>query len=347
MKVVAPISRAEEILPMVSAGADELYFGVVPAGWTERFASAAASRRSFGNLTDGEPLRRTVGLICEHGCGALLALNSQNYDEAQLELVLALARRFAGAGGSGIIVADPSLLLLLAAENLGVRLHVSSVAACRNREAARFYGDLGAARIVLPRHLTLAETAEIIRACPDIEFEAFVLNDACVFEEGLCHTIHLPGRLGGPFCLDGYSAEYWRDDGRALSGAEERSFEANGEAYRRWLWHKFSCGFSTTPDGYPYGPCGICALPALQASGLAAVKLAGRETPTERKLKSLALVRSAMAFVAAGHGTAETVALAQELRGCPDRCATGYMCYYPEVLEGHPGPVQAPAVVRR
>ncbi len=318
---------------MISAGADELYFGVVPLGWTERFANTAIGRRAFGNLQDGEPLSRALGLIRERDRRALLALNGQHYAEDHVELLLAMARRFADAGGSAIIVADPSLLILLAAENLGVRLHVSSVAACRNSEAARFYGELGASRVVLPRHLTLEETFGIIRACPEIEFESFVLNDGCVFEEGLCHTLHLPSKLGGPFCLDGYAAAYRRDDGQAPSGAEERAFEVNGEAYRRWLWYKFSCGFSTTAQGYPYGPCGICAIPLLRANGLAAIKLAGRETPTERKLKSLKLVRSVMSFMAEDHGPADTMAFAQDLRGCPDRCATGYMCYFPEVLK--------------
>ena len=348
MKVVAPVSRVEEIAPMIAAGADELYFGVVPLGWTERFAQTAVGRRAFGNLPDGDGLRRAVDQIRARDKRALLALNGQHYGEGHIELLLPMVRRFAEMGGGGIIVADPSLLIRLAAEKLGTRLHVSSVAACRNREAARFYAELGASRIVFPRHLTLDEMSGMVRACPDLEFEAFVLNDGCVFEEGLCHTLHLPGELGGPFCMDDYAAYYRRDDGGALSRAEARVLEANNAAYKEWLWYKFSCGFTTTPDGFPYGPCGLCALPLLAASGISAVKLAGRETPTERKLKSLALVRSVLTSMAEHRDPARTMAHAQGLRGCPERCATGYMCYYPEVLRASaPERPEAPSSAKR
>jgi hypothetical protein len=33
-----------------------------------------------------------------------------------------------------------------------------------NREAARFYGELGAARLVFPRYLTLAKISDIVAA---------------------------------------------------------------------------------------------------------------------------------------------------------------------------------------
>ncbi len=331
MRIAAPISRAEEIGPMLRAGADELYFGVVPLGWAERFGISTVNRRTFGNLDDGDSLRRAVGTIRDGGGAASLALNGQHYSEERLELLQELALRFAAAGGSAIIVSDLMLLQSLAAMGLDLRLHISSVAACRNGESALFYRDLGAARVIFPRHMTLAEMADVAAAAPELDFEAFALNDGCLFDEGVCHTIHLPMQFGGPICMDDYELDYRRDDGRAPTAREGRALAANDAEYKRWAWYKFSCGFSTTDDGYPFGPCGLCAVPFLAAHGVGTVKIAGRETPTERKLKSLELVRATIERMADGADAAALAEFARGLRSRPDRCAQGYMCYYPEV----------------
>jgi len=332
MRITAPISRAEEIGPMLAAGADELYFGVVPLGWAERFGVSTVNRRTFGNLEDGDGLRRAVGAIRDGGGEASLALNGQQYTAERLELLLGLAQRFAAAGGNAVIVGDMVLLDTLARAGLDLRLHISSIAACRNGEAALFYQDFGAARVVFPRHMTLAEMADVAVAAPELEFEAFVLNDGCLFDEGVCHTIHLPMQLGGPICMDSYELDYRRQDGCAPSAREQATLDANDEAYQRWAWHKFSCGFSTTDSGQPFGPCGLCAIPFLAAHGISTIKIAGRETPTERKLKSLELVRATLDRMDGGADPAALADFARSLRAGPDRCAEGYMCYYPEVL---------------
>lgn len=334
MRIAAPVSRVEEIGPMLAAGADELYFGVVPLGWAERFGVSTVNRRTFGNLEDGEALRRAAGEIRDGGGRASLALNGQHYTPERLKLLGGLAERFAAAGGSAIIVGDMTLLDMLAGMALDLRLHISSIAACRNGEAALFYGDSGAARVVFPRHMTLAEMAAVAAAAPDLEFEAFVLNDGCLFDEGVCHTIHLPMRLGGPICMDSYDLAYRRQDGRPPTAREQAALDANDAAYKRWAWYKFSCGFSTTDDGQPFGPCGLCAIPFLAAHGIATIKIAGRETPTERKLRSLELVRATLDRMAEGAGPDALADFARNLRARPDRCAEGYMCYYPEVLDG-------------
>ncbi|HRJ24858.1 MAG TPA: U32 family peptidase, partial [Thauera sp.] len=64
----------------------------------------------------------------------------------------------------------------------------------------------------------------------------------------------------------------------------------------------------------------------------AAIKIAGREAPTARKLASVRMVRSVLERVRAGEDDAAVRAFAVGLRPSESHCATGYMCYYPEVL---------------
>ncbi|WP_096701666.1 U32 family peptidase [Magnetospirillum sp. 15-1] len=329
MKIVAPISRVEEVEPLAKAGAAEIYCGIVPPEWTERFRSSGANRRAFGNLSSYDDLAAVIDLADRHEVAVSLVMNAQHYGEAQTEALLDMAGRFAELGGRSLIVGDVGLLSRLGRAETGLRLHASSLLACRNGEAAGFLGDLGACRVVFPRDLTLAEMKAVAGANRPLEFEAFILNDGCVFEEGNCHTIHLPGRLGGPICLDRYDAEHRRVDGRPLRDDEAAGFAANDAAHAEWLWYRFSCGFSVSQDGYPFGPCGLCAIPDLAAAGVSAIKIAGREGNLERKVNSVAMVKAALDRLNDAAGLRR---FARDLRGRPDLCETGFMCYYRETM---------------
>ncbi|ENO83491.1 U32 family peptidase [Thauera linaloolentis] len=332
MRIVAPVSRLSEIAPLAQAGASEFYCGLVPPEWLGRFHALSANRRPSGNLKSYTDLAAAVELAHAHGAMLSLVLNAQNYPAAQAEAVVEIAQRFADIGGDALIVSDLGLVHLLAARFPALRVHVSSVATCRNAAAARLCLELGARRLILPRDVTIDEAAGIAAEVPDIEIEAFILNDGCVFEEGACHTIHLPGQMGGPICLDRYQYRYRRRDGGELPARVAARLRENDEAYERWLWYRFSCGFSTTPEGLPYGPCGLCAIPALRRGQVAAIKIAGREAPTARKLASVRMVKSVVDRVRGGADDAAVRDFAMALRPSEAHCATGFMCYYPEVL---------------
>lgn len=213
MRIVAPVSRVAEIEPLAQAGASEFYCGLVPPDWLGRFHAINANRRPSGNLTRYEDLARAIDIAHAHEATVSLVLNAQHYSAAQIGAAEDIAGRFAALGGDALIVSDLGLLHALALRFPALRMHVSSVATCRNAGAARLCRELGAQRLILPRDVTLAEAASIAAEVPDIEIEAFVLNDGCIFEEGACHTIHLPGQLGGPICLDRFEYRY-RPSGR-------------------------------------------------------------------------------------------------------------------------------------
>lgn len=329
MKIIAPISRIEEIEPLAAAGADEFYCGLVPEEWTRSLGTSGVNRRLFGNLQTYEQLAEAVRLAHGQGRQLSLVMNAQHYDEARSRALIVLAHRFADLGGDALIVGDIGLLALLAASASPLRLQVSSLLTCRNSEAAALYRDLGAHRIILPRDVTLAEIEAMASGCDAIEFEAFVLNDGCVFEEGSCHTIHLPPGLGGPICLDRYTMDIARRDEQALSPREHAAFERHAQRYQEWLWQRFGQGFNAaTARGYPAGPCGLCAMPRLAAAGVAAVKIAGREAPMSRKIKSVELVSLVRDRVRRGDDAQQVRQYASELRGDASMCERALGCYY-------------------
>ncbi len=333
MKIVAPISQLSELEPVLQAGADEIYFGMVPEDWTQQFGTSNTSRRIFGNITDYGEMQQIIRLSHQAGKQAMLALNAQHYTEQQAGCLIELAKRFSNEGGDAIILADAPLLMEIAALQLNAKLHLSSIAACRNTESARLFKSLGAQRIIFPRYMQLKEIGGMIRAEPDLEFEAFVLNDGCIYEEGVCHTIHLPQKYGGPICMDNYRYSLYRSGGREIDAKEQQLLSENEKDYAEWVWYKFSCGFATSKNGYTFGPCGICAISQLHRAGLTAIKIAGREAPLPRKIKSIELVKNVRDRALKDDSQKEILTDSQQIRGRPELCQSGYMCYYPEVLD--------------
>lgn len=332
MRIAAPLSRVDEVELLASAGADELYCGVLSSDWEGRFGILTANRRVYGNLSSLEELARVVDRAHSLGKAVSLTLNAQHYSSEQCEYILGFAHSLEEMELDAVIVSDVGLLARLSRERLNFRIHVSSLASCQNRAAASFLEELGAARVILPRHVRLSEIARMASRASPLEMEVFILNDGCVFEEGACHTLHLPPQMGGPLCLDRYVFEYVRADGRALESGERSLVEAHEQAYRSWLWFNFGCGFGATDEGLPYGPCGLCAIPFLMRAGVTAVKVVGREANTQRKLRSVQMVRAVIERSALV-GEDDVKAFAQGLRKKPEYCRSGYMCYYRDVLD--------------
>jgi len=296
-----------------------------------QFNTGAVNRRYFANFPSLSELEKAVTIAHHLGAQLFLVLNAQHYGSAQLDALVDLGNSFQKMDGDAVIVADLPLIIALREQVPGLGIHVSSVASCRNSAAVSLYRDLGVRRVILPRDVTLDEIEVIAKAVPDVEIEVFILNDGCVFEEGVCHTIHLPKKLGGPICIDSYQFEYVGAAGKSLPPQLAHRLLDNDEDYKRWLWYRFGCGFSTTEKGHPFGPCGLCAIHRLRQAGITSIKIAGREGSTERKIKSVEMVHQVLDKARQGGNAISVAMTAVGIRNTLAHCQSGYMCYYPEV----------------
>lgn len=332
MKILAPLRSSTEVEPLVGAGAHEFYCGLTPPRWGETQGRAWANRRNprAAGVPDLDDLRRIVALAGARQVH--VTLNAPSYRASAIPLLVDFGRQLVEeVGVHALIVAETELLLALAEAGLAGRVHVSSLATCRNRGTALFYRDLGVARIILPRHLTLPEIEDV--RVPGVGFEAFVLNDGCVFEEGLCATTHALGT----FCLaDAAPPAAAEAPPRArlpvIDGPAEREV-VPGEALERyafWKWTLDNCGCGSS-RGYPLGPCGLCALPRLAAAGVEGLKVVGREASLERKVASVRLVAHALRLAEAGGGPPTIREAVVALRGARSLCEGARLCYYPDV----------------
>jgi U32 family peptidase len=309
MKILAPLRSEAEVEPLCAAGAHEFYCGVAPPDWEASFGSASVHRRSArAGLRDVDELRRVVGLAGSRPVFA--TLNAQSYPAGAIAMLVDFARMlFNDVGVAALIVAELELVLALRERGIASRIHLSSLACCRNPSAAAFYRDLGVSRVILPRHMTLSEIEQT--AIAGLECEVFALNDGCAFEEGTCSTTH----AFKPYCIDDRI-------GRAAGKLDER--------YEFWKWTLNNCGCQTS-RGYTLGPCGLCALPRLARIGVASLKVVGREAPLERKVASVRLAGLALDLAQRGASASDIRAAVVAERGAPELCEHAHLCYYPDV----------------
>lgn len=332
MKILAPIQSHEELDMLAASGAEELYCGVVPREWMERYTGAVwLNRRSpkGGSIETSGELQHLVGDAHMRKLPVFVTLNAPYYSAEQMPLVLDLAHRLSEeAGVDALIVTDINLLARLSEAKLAAALHVSSVAATLNTEAVRFLLGFGVRRIILPRSLTLSEIEPIVAELRDeVEFEVFMLNDGCAFEEGFCATTH--HHSVGAFCtsLSEMRAEFeW--GGPRLTSRREKWLQRNLADYREWVWYLNGNGCGSTAKGLPYGPCGLCAIPDLQRMGIESLKIVGREASPLKKLASVRMVRDVVDRARAGAPKSQVIERAMTLRDSPEHCRSGFMCYY-------------------
>lgn len=312
MNILAPLRHSEEVQTLLRAGADEFFCGITPPGWEQEFGRSWVSRRPprTAGGPDVDDLGRIIALAGD--TPVYVTLNAPCYPPGAVEALVDFASILIEKEGvAGLIVADLDLLLALSEKGYGEKIHVSSLATCLNAGSARFYRELGVSRVILPRHLTLAEI-EAIRV-PKLEFEVFLLNDGCVFEEGLCATTH----AAGTFCLG---------DGEGTEGISPETLER----YGFWRWTLNNCGCRVN-KGYPLGPCGLCALPRLLKAGVSSFKVVGREAGIRRKEASVMLAAQAMKLALAEAGPEEIRQAVIALRGMPQLCHETHLCYYPDL----------------
>ncbi len=309
MKILAPVDHVEEIETLAEAGADEFYGGFLPAEWNTAYADVGSlNKRTFADAQFSTTDELAAGVEAAHTLSRpfFLTLNNNFYSPAQLPLVLREIERAVQFKIDALIVADPGLILEIKKRRYPIELHISILAGVMNSAAARFYGDLGAARVVLDRSLTTAEAARIIAAEPEMDFESFLMYGKCPNVEGLCSFFHDDNPEHIWPC--GYPCDL------------EPTTEASPASAAHAAW-------STKPRG---NACGLCGYYTLETAGLSAVKIAGRGRRTEDKTRAVRAVAALRDVSLTGAGPAAMAEVARQSHAeLFNADCDPYSCYFP------------------
>lgn len=329
MKILAPAGSAREAAALIEAGAGEIYCGLHPKSLENGFGGNVwLNRRGPGaaNLTGEDELKKLVQTAHQRRVPVFLTLNQSFYPPELYPQILSLVKKAGGdCGVDAFIIGDPGLMMAVRDARPGTAVHVSSLAAVLNSGSASFFRALGASRIIFPRYMDPDDIRKVVeKTGRDVEYEVFILNDGCVFEEGHCHISHA---FGGAFCHEPWNYRLIEAGGKECFRAGE-DFNRHLADYREWLWYVRNCGGKGGPGGQPLGMCGLCLLPEFKKMGVSSLKIVGREASTAKKLSSVRLVRKAL-DICAGAGWRDVFRdVLIRLRGVPGLCSSGYMCYY-------------------
>jgi putative protease len=178
-EVLAPAGDRAVLEAAMRAGADAVYFGL-------SHFNARARAANF----DERGLEEILQALHARGVKGYVTLNTLVFDH-ELGAMETAIRRCAAAGVDAVIVQDLGVLAMARAIAPGLRLHASTQMTCTDAESVLFARDLGVARVVLARELSVEEIRairEATDAAGGVELEVFVHGALCIAYSGQCLT---------------------------------------------------------------------------------------------------------------------------------------------------------------
>ncbi|QDR80821.1 peptidase U32 family protein [Sporomusa termitida] len=172
-ELLAPAGNLEKLKMALIYGADAVYMG-----------GKAFGLRAFSDNFGQDDMRQGIAFAHRLGKKAYITINifPHNDDLAALPDYI---RDVAAMAADAIIVSDLGVYRIARQAAPGLPIHISTQANCTNWATAQFWQELGAARIVLARELSLREIG-LIRQKVNVELEAFVHGAMCMSYSGRC-----------------------------------------------------------------------------------------------------------------------------------------------------------------
>ncbi|MFZ5996549.1 MAG: peptidase U32 family protein [Nitrospirota bacterium] len=173
-ELLAPAGDFEKLVTAIHYGADAVYLG------DSRFSLRGKAR----NFYPGE-LQRAVDYARGQGVKVYVTVNifPHNRDIPEIEEHIEVLKE---VRPDAVILSDPGVYSLIKQRIPDLDIHISTQANITNREAARFWEELGAKRLILARELSVDEIREI-RQSVGIELEVFVHGSFCISYSGRCY----------------------------------------------------------------------------------------------------------------------------------------------------------------
>jgi U32 family peptidase len=341
VKIISPLSTIDEVEPLIQAGAGEFYCGVLPDDWRENYSVAASLNRrqedtpvinTSPHFKSFEELDQAVAAAHRSGVPVFLTLNEHYYSSAQYPYLIKYIERALASNADAIIAGDIGIIQTILDMNQRIKIHISTAGTAFNSSAVHFYRDLGASRVILPRHLSLEEIGEIAANTTGIELETFILNSRCANVDGFCTFQHGLAE----FAPEGEDRRDYENAcmmlykiSASVKGLSDT--EAADVLREKISWERQHFWSACHIDDQP---CGACSLYEFEEMGIAGVKIVGRGNLTQRKLRDVGFLQEALDYLYKQKPTRKQFrALVQNLyKKLYNSPCLIFKCYYPSVL---------------
>ena len=321
MKILAPVNKPKEVEKIIWEGASEIYCGVLPNDWKEKYTNIFSPNRrewTSANLSDFDELKEVVNIAHAYNIPAYLTVNTF-YTEIQYPLVLRQIEEAKRIGVDAFIIADVGLLLALREKKIDITIHISNTGTAFNSETVRFYKDLGASRVILPRQLMMDEISELVKQENEIEFEVFIMNSGCKNIDGFCTFHHGVSEVFHPFFwnffknlnLDRYLLEQIKRLPCNISARTRCNIAGIDSAcllnYKvipvsdKLPKKDTSSICKTVSESFSLlsgaDPCGACDLYKLSKIGIHSVKIVGRNYQSSKKINDVKFLKNSLFYL--------------------------------------------------
>lgn len=297
LELVCPAGTPAALQTAVEAGADAIYCGF----------SNATNARNFPGLNFSEA-EMAEAIRFAHGNNVKVLVAVNTYPQAGgVPLWQRAVDASADLGADAVILADIGLLDY-ATRHASLRRHLSVQACASNVDAISFFArEFGVKRAVLPRVLTVEEI-EDLNSRVSIETEVFVFGGLCAMAEGRCSlssyaTGQSPNRNG--VCSPACAVRFEQEPDSVVTRLAEFAIDR--------FEHGEPAGYPTLCKGRylvrgeplylfeePTSLSAFSILPRLQAAGVTAIKIEGRQRGKAYIAKVVASFRRALDALASG-----------------------------------------------
>ena len=174
-ELLAPGGSLEKLKTAIMYGADAVYIG-----------GEAFSLRTAAENFSHEDMLEGIKFAHDRGKKVYLTANiiPHNKDIAEFEDFVNEIRPM---GFDAVLISDLGMFDIIRTAAPELPVHISTQASILNAEAALFWVEMGAERIVLARELSLEQIKEIRDAIPpEVEIECFVHGAMCISISGRC-----------------------------------------------------------------------------------------------------------------------------------------------------------------
>ena len=237
-ELLAPAGDWTCVTAAIENGADAVYFGL-DSGFNAR---ARAKNFSLDNLDD------LVAMLHQRGVKGYVTLNTLVF-HGELRRMAEAIERIATAGVDAILVQDIGVARLAKRICPDLDIHASTQMSMTCAETIHAASELGLARVVLARELSVREISQIAHHT-DMPLETFIHGALCVAYSGQCLTSE---SLGGRSANRGQCAQACRLPYELIVDSEERPL---GDV-RYLLSPQDLAGHALIPDLIDAGVCSL------------------------------------------------------------------------------------------
>lgn len=174
VELLAPGGTPTKAKLALAYGADAVYCGM----------NIFALRQHSGNFTY-EALGETVTYAHALGKKVYVVMNVFAHN-SHVKVIDRAITQLRAIQPDAFIISDAGVFSLAKERAPEIPIHISTQASVTNALGVKFWSQLGAARIILARELSLPEVREIHQQLPDIEIETFIHGAQCMAYSGRC-----------------------------------------------------------------------------------------------------------------------------------------------------------------